>query len=135
MNQPLSDAELDRRVLYELSFHYGKRNAINRWDLVEKVFGERVPEHERNDQHSLDRLVRDAVERLREKEWLIGDLGRGDGRYVIETEKDFWEFYEYYTKPLKKRWHTAQALKKGAKKKFPDLLQMAMFDFEMTEVV
>jgi hypothetical protein len=128
MNQQISDEELDRRVLFEMGFHIGEENAINRWELVEKVFKTHVPEHERNDDNLLDRAVRYAVGRLRKKHHLIGDMGNGAGRYVVKTEHEFWRFYGSYVKPIKERAEIARALKDAAKEKFPNLMQPSLFD-------
>jgi hypothetical protein len=123
-----SNEELDRNVLFEIRFHRGESNAVDRWELVEKVFMTHVPEHERNDQNTFDRQIRESVERLRERGHLIGDMRKGAGRYMIETEQEFWRFYNIYVKPLKKGWNTAHAMREAAREQFPNLLQPSLFD-------
>jgi hypothetical protein len=127
----LSNEELDRRVLFELGFHHGEENAVNRWELVEKVFHVQVPEDERNDDNLLDRDIRYAVSRLRKRGELIGDLGNGAGRYMIRTEGEFWKWYGYYVKPMAERRQIAEAMKDAAKEKFPSLLQPSLFGAEV----
>jgi hypothetical protein len=130
----MTNEELDRTVLFFLGQHVGEGNAINRWELVEKVFGIHMPEHERNDDNPLDREVRYAVGRLRKKGHLIGDLGNGNGRYIISSESEFWKFYAYYVRPIKERAETAKAMKRAAQQKFPNLLQPSLFDAAEVQV-
>lgn len=124
----LTNDELDKAVLWILLRHQGKANRIERWELVEQVYGEPVPMNERNDDNLLDREIRYAVARLRLDGKLICDLGDGSGRWMAATEKEFWEFYGYYIRPIKTRADVARALKKAALEKFPNLMQPSLFD-------
>ncbi len=124
----IQDSQLDREVLYVLQFHIGKGNAIERWDLVERITGEYVPEAFRNDDNPDDRKIRMAVSRLRAEGHLICDLGDGNGRYIAANEKEFWELYHYYVKPIKVRVEIARAMKQAALRKWPDLNQPSLFD-------
>lgn len=120
--------ELDRKVLFWIQKHAGKANAINRWELAENVFDVHIPIFEQNDDNLLDRDIRYAVGRLRADGHLICDLGDGSGRYMAETEHEFWEFYSYYVKPIQARANVAKAMKEAAKAKWPNLLQPSLFD-------
>lgn len=124
----VSETQLDRDVLYVLQFHVGKGNAIERWDLVERITGEFVPEAFRNDDNPDDRKIRMAVSRLRAEGHLICDLGNGNGRYIAANEKEFWELYNYYVKPIKVRAEIARAMKQAAARKWPNLNQPSLFD-------
>lgn len=129
----MTNDELDRNVLHFLLRCQGKANRIDRWGLVERVFGKPVPPEERHDDNLLDRDIRYAVGRLRAQGHLICDLGDGAGRWMAATEKEFWEFYGYYIKPIKSRADIARALKKSAQAKFPNLMQPTLFDLAEME--
>lgn len=123
----MDNEKLDHQVLFILEMHKGKANRIDRWDLVEKVTGERVPEPFRNDDHPADRDIRYSVGRLRKAGHLICDLGDGSGRWMAANEAEFWEFYRYYVKPIEARAEVARALKAAAREQFPNLLQPSLF--------
>lgn len=128
----MNNEDLDREVLHALLPHQGKSNCYDRWELVENIYKVHVPVFERNDDNTLDKNIRDSVARLRAQGYLICDMGDGAGRWMAETEAEFWEFYNYYIKPIKTRRATADALKAAAKKKWPNLEQPSLFDvFEM----
>lgn len=126
----MTDEQLDRAVQYALSFHVGQARAIDRWDLVEKVFGQPVPMELRNDDNLQDRDIRYSVSRLRTSGYLICDLGDGNGRWLAENEKEFWKFYSYYVKPIQARAEIARAMKDAAMRQWPNLLQPNLFDVE-----
>ena len=121
-------AAFDRGVLHILLQHKGRANSVDRWVLVEKVFGEPVPAAERNDDHVQDREIRYSVGRLREGGHLICDMGNGAGRWIAADEKEFWNFYSYYAKPLVSRANVLRAMKKAAQEQWPNLLQPSLFD-------
>lgn len=131
----MTEEQLDREVLYILQQHQGKENRIDRWDLVERVFGGPVEPVFRNDDNLYDRDIRYAVGRLRAAGHLICDLGDGAGRWMAATEKEFWEFYSYYIKPIKSRADVARALKKSAAKRWPNLMQPSLLDLADVESV
>lgn len=131
----MTNDELDRAVLQFLLRHQGKRNAVDRWELVEQVFGEPVPPEEQNDDHPQDREIRYAVGRLRKQGYLICDLGDGAGRWMASNADEFWEFYHYYVKPIKAKADVARALKKAALEQFPGLMQPRLFDYAEMESV
>ena len=122
-----TDENLDKYLLYVLGQHVGKEKAVDRWDLVETVFGEYVPAHLRNDDNPMDREIRYGVSRLRAQGHLICDLGNGNGRYLAATEAEFWELYQYYVKPIRTRAAVARAMKNAAIRRWPNALQFSMF--------
>ena len=131
----MNNDELDREVLFILLRHQGKENRVDRWELVERVFGEPVEPLLRNDNNLYDRDIRYAVGRLRAAGHLICDLGDGAGRWMAATEKEFWEFYGYFIKPIKSRSDVARALKEAARKRWPNLMQPSLFDLADMESV
>ena len=131
----MTNEELDREVLFILLRHQGKENRVDRWELVERVFGEPVEPLLRNDNNLYDRDIRYAVGRLRAAGHLICDLGDGAGRWMAATEKEFWEFYGYFIKPIKSRSDVARALKTSAQKRWPNLMQPSLFDLADMESV
>mgnify|MGYP001198520275 FL=1 len=126
--QKMTDEVLDRSLLYILGQHVGEEKAVERWDLVETVFGEHVPAPLRNDDHPQDREIRYSVSRLRAQGHLICDLGNGKGRYIAANEKEFWQLYNYYVKPIKARAEVARAMKQAAIRRWPNALQPSLFD-------
>jgi hypothetical protein len=132
--QKFSEADLDKYLLYVLNSHVGKEKAVERWDLVETVFGEHVPAPLRNDDHPQDRDIRYAIGRLRKQGHLICDLGDGNGRYLAATEAEFWELYNYYVKPIKARAEVARAMRKAAIHRWPNALQYSMFNTDELEM-
>jgi len=131
----MTNEELDRTVLHILLFHQGKQNRIDRWELVSQVFGGPVEPEFQNDDNAYDRDIRYAVGRLRAEGYLICDLGDGAGRWIAATEKEFWEFYSYYVKPIKSKADVARAMKKAAQQRWPNLMQPSLFDFADMEAV
>lgn len=131
----LTDEQLDKNVLFWLEKHIGKDNAIERWQLVELVYGAPVPLPLRNDDHPQDRDIRYSVGRLRSQGHLICDLGDGNGRWIAASEKEFWEFYGYYVKPIKARADVARAMKSAAVKRWPNLMQPSLLDMASIEAV
>ena len=135
MIEKMSDTELDHALLYVLRQHVGKENAISRWDMVEIIYGQHVPEPFRNDKNDLDRSIRYAVSRLRIEGHFICDMGNGDGRYLAKDEKEFWTFYSFFISPIESRVTAAKAMKKAAIKKWPNALQPALFDIDSVAVL
>ncbi len=131
----MTNEELDRTVLHILLLHQGKPNRVGRWELVEQVFGGPVLPAFQNDDNLYDRDVRYAVGRLRAAGHLICDLGDGAGRWMAANEKEFWEFYGYFVKPIKSKADVARALKKSAQQKWPNLMQPSLFDAAEMEMI
>lgn len=131
----MDDHEVVQKVKDIMHYHVGKERAINRWELVRRVYDVTVPTSEQNDDHPLDRDIRYAVARLRAQGHFICDLGDGNGRWIAKDENEFWEFYFYYIKPIRTRADVARSLKEAAKRKWPNILQPSLFNFDDLEVV
>lgn len=131
----MTNEELDRTVLHILLRHQGKPNRVGRWELVEQVFGGPVLPEFQNDDNLSDRDVRYAVGRLRAAGHLICDLGDGAGRWMAANEKEFWEFYGYFIKPIKSKADVAKAMKKAAQQRWPNLMQPSLFDVAELEMI
>lgn len=128
--QKFTEESLDKYLLYVLGKHVGKEKAIDRWELVETVFGEHVPAHLRNDDHPQDRDIRYSVGRLRARDYLICDLGNSHGRYLAATVEEAWEFYNYFIKPIKAKAQTARIIKKAIVRRWPNALQYSLFSLD-----
>lgn len=124
--QKFDNEKLDELVLYFLSRHVGEGNKIERWTLVERVYGVSIPAIERNDRNGLDRNVRESVSRLRNQGELICDVGNGEGRWMAANIDEFWKFYAYFVSPISAKAYTARVLKKSALEKF-NQLQLSLF--------
>ena len=124
-----TDDELDERLKRLFVLHQGKENAVKRWILVTSVYGAGA-DMPQNDGNLQDRQIRYSVERLRSHGWLILDLGDGRGRYLCNSEEEYWEFRRSYLKPLRARAKVIRAMDKGAQLKYPDLMQPALFDLD-----
>lgn len=111
--QTYTNEDLDKMVLYFLSRHVGENNKIERWALVERVFGSPVPLAMRTNDNKQDRDIRESVRRLRNQGHLICDMGDGDGRWIAQT---------------------ARAMKRAAAQKFPNLLQPSLFGAPVQEM-
>lgn len=62
MPRQLTDDQLDSEMLFTIRMHRGQDNAIRRWDLCLKLFGEDAVLN-RNDGNTHDRAVRKSIER------------------------------------------------------------------------
>ncbi len=129
MPMPLTDDELDERLTKLFALHRGKENAVKRWDLVVKLFGEGsdIP---RTDGNTYDRQVRDAVERLRNHGVLILNLNDGRGRYLAANEDEYLEFRNVYVKQVKSIAAVLRVMDKQAVRVYPNILQPALFDLD-----
>ena len=129
-----TDDQLDEKLKRLFGMHQGKERAVKRWELVLSVygFGADTPQ---NDHNLQDRAIRYSVERLRSHGWLICDLGNGRGRYLAVTEDEFREFRTYYLQPLRARARTIRHMEKAALEKWPNLLQLPLFDMDELRAV
>jgi hypothetical protein len=125
----MTEEELDKTVKFFMRQHQGRENAVERWSLVVKVFGvgSDIP---RTDDNPSDRLIREAVSRLRTHGVMICDMGDGRGRFVATTEDEWRAFRSSYLKPLVSRASVIRAMDKHAVKVWPNLLQPALFEID-----
>lgn len=129
MRAIMTDEQLDEILKKLFQLHQGKTNAIKRWDLVIKVFGEGsdVP---RTDANGYDRQIRDSVERLRNHGVLILNLNDGRGRYLAANEAEYLEFRNVYVKQVKSIAAVLRTMDKQAVRVYPSILQPALFDLD-----
>ena len=129
MRAIMTDEQLDEILKKLFQLHQGKTNAIKRWDLVVKVFGEGsdIP---RTDANGYDRQIRDSVERLRNHGVLILNLNDGRGRYLAANEAEYLEFRNVYVKQVKSIAAVLRTMDKQAVRVYPSILQPALFDLD-----
>ena len=129
MRTVLTDEQLDEILKKLFQLHQGKTNAIKRWDLVVKVFGEGsdIP---RTDANGYDRQIRDSVERLRNHGVLILNLNDGRGRYLCASEAEYHEFRGTYLKQVQSIAAVLRVMDKQAVRVYPNILQPSLFDLE-----
>ena len=113
-----TDEQLDREVAFLLRSHRGKANAINRWDMVEYLFGVGTS-YPRNDSNYPDRRIRESIERLR-KSMLICDMGDGSGRFMAANYAEYLEFRAKYISRAFPIMQTAAAMDAVAREAFTD---------------
>jgi hypothetical protein len=129
MRPKLTDDQLDETLKKLFHLHQGKANAIKRWDLVIKVFGEGsdIP---RTDGNNYDRQIRDSVERLRNHGVFILNLNDGRGRYLMANKDEYMEFRNVYMKQVKSIAAVLHTMDKQVVRVYPDILQPALFDLD-----
>ena len=129
MRTVLTDEQLDNVLKQLFQLHQGKVNAIKRWDLVTKIFGEGsdIP---RTDANGYDRQIRDSVERLRNHGVLILNLNDGRGRYLAANEGEYLEFRNVYVKQVKSIAAVLRTMDKQAVLVYPSILQPTLFDLD-----
>ena len=92
-----SENELDHAVHFTMYMHKGKENAIPRWELVRRIYGEESVTAETQDDDNLyDRSVRASLERWRAQGHHFCNVGGGKGYYVADTREEYEEFKRYY---------------------------------------
>ena len=109
----LTDEQLDTEVLFRIKRHVGRKNAIGRWELVAKIYGAVLPQ-DQNDSNPADRLIREAVARLRKRGVLICDMGNGQGRYLAETIEEYQQFRIKYSSRAYEILETLREMDKAA---------------------
>ena len=124
MRDFISKDELDREVLYLISQHIGRQNAVGRWDLVEQIFGEK--QSNRDDGNSLDRRMRDSIERLRGEGHIICNMGDRTGYYVASNVEEYQEFRLLYGAHAFPIMATIREMDRAASQKWPNPLQPAL---------
>jgi len=88
-----NEIQLDAEVAFILRQHMGMNNAIPRWDLVARVFGESAAVVRDND-NQYDRKVRESIERHREKGRHFCNVG--SGYFVATSREEYEQFKKYY---------------------------------------
>ena len=120
----ISKDELDARVLYVLMMHQGAQNAIDRWQLVEQVFGER--QFSQNDDNVLDRRLRQSIERMRHDGHMICNSGDGNGYFIAGTVEEYQQFRNIYGAHAFPIMEAIREMDKAAAQKWENPLQPRM---------
>lgn len=106
---------LDREVLFVLNFHKGEKNAVGRWELVRRVYGdEAVSEETMSDGNKYDRAVRMSIERLRHDGNHICNRGNGNGYYIADSRDEYKQFVRYYLGPSYPKFENVKAMDAAA---------------------
>lgn len=129
----LTEDELDERLRKLFSLHQGRENAIDRWDLVRRIFGE-TADIPRNDDNVQDRMIRAAVQRLRHGGLMVLDMNDGKGRFVAQDAEEYRSFRARYLQPLKSRAELIRAMDRHAAHFWPNMLQPSLFDLDSLTV-
>ena len=125
MPKRYTDEDLENSIIFFLNQHRGGGMPINRWDLVEKIYGP-VGIEERNDGHYGDRTIRDAVERLRKSGVLICDMANGSGRFLAANLEEYQQFRMKYGSRAFAIMDTLREMDKAAQSQWEEVLQPRM---------
>jgi predicted DNA-binding transcriptional regulator YafY len=111
---------LDRTLFRVLSFHVGKKNAIGRASLVEKISW--------NGFDVSERQARQCIHDLRRAGHLICSMPGESGGYFLAASLD--EFREFCERELHPKaidmLETESAMKEAARQQFGDAVQLGM---------
>lgn len=129
-----NEESLDNQVLFILNMHFGRENAIKRWDLVERVYG-RPAAAQRSDENPWDRNVRQSIERLRNSGQHICNRGNGNGYYMAESRDEYEEWKKYFLGAAYNKLVTISALDESADQRWgrvpkPHPYQEPLFNLE-----
>jgi hypothetical protein len=113
----LSDAQLDKEVLFVLKQYVGHSQPIGRWTLVEKIYSlvACVPQ---DDSNPYDRQIRDSVNRLRKRGELICDMADGRGRYMARSWAEYHAFNQRHGARAYDVLETLSAMEAAARSAF-----------------
>ena len=125
MQKRYTDEALDGLIIFFLNQHRGGKTPINRWELVEKIYGP-VADEDRNDGHYGDRTIRVAVERLRKSGVLICDMANGSGRFLAANLEEYQQFRMKYGSRAFAIMDTLREMDKAAQSQWSDSLQPRM---------
>ena len=116
------DDDLDRMVFRVLIRHWGKANAVKRWELVAQICGEEAAAVQ-SDENSHDRRIRKSKERLRRQGHIICDLGDGSGCFMAATEEEYQAFRSAYGSHAFPILETIREMDKAAQRQWPNAMQ------------
>jgi hypothetical protein len=125
-----TDDELDAKLRRIFAEHVGEDRPIERWTLVIEVYGAGA-DLPRSDDNVQDRMVRDAVQRLRSHGFFILDMSDGRGRFLAKSKQEYKKFRRRYLKPVNARWKVIHEMDKAAVLEWSDFFQKDMFDEEL----
>lgn len=104
----VSEKALDDEVLFLLYQHIGRVNAVDRWTLVRKVYGDEaaMSKEDETDGNTFDRNVRDSIERWRPQGHFICNMGDGKGYFIAKDRKEYEDWKKYYLGPSFPKFQT-----------------------------
>lgn len=70
----ITDEQLEARVRAILLAHKGRQNRINRWKLVEMIFG-REAAGNRSNSNTYDRRIREVIKKWRDHDLIVSSSG------------------------------------------------------------
>lgn len=120
--EPKSREEVVREVRSILSFHKGKDNAVSRWELVTRIFGQEAAAN-RGNNNPFDRQIRQVIEQYRETD-LIVSSSSGAGYYLAADMNDIEVIAGEYDRRSVKMLETARNLRKRGMEKFGGQMEL-----------
>lgn len=118
-------ADICETIMAVLQFHVGQSQAINRWELVVKVFGpgKDLP---RTDANPFDRAVRKAIEHLRHTGEMICNLGDGSGFFLPASHEEYNAFRACYGSHAFPIMEAIHEMDRTANQTWPNRLQPSL---------
>lgn len=105
---------LRRELIYALYQHKGRANAIDRWSLVRRIFGEEAvtSKAEETDSNTYDRRLRDEIEILRKPPFshFVCNMGDGSGYFIAHDREEYERWKKYYLGPTYEKWIVVNAM-------------------------
>lgn len=103
-----------RELIFVLYQHKGRANAIDRWALVRRLFGDgAVPSKaEETDGNAYDRRLRNEIESLRKPPFihLICNMGDGSGYFIASDREEYEKWKKFYLGPTYEKWIAVNAM-------------------------
>jgi hypothetical protein len=118
----MDHGEVEECVMRELQGRCGQAWAVERWELVRRVFGDGA-DIPRNDSNLADRVVRRAVEALRGRGLLVCNLGEGSGWFLAGSPQEYQAFRAAYGSHAFPILENIREMDRTAKQTWPNALQ------------
>lgn len=106
-------------ILIALNRHHGRLNRIGKWELMEIVFGEKIPPDLRHSEYLYCGKFRRAIKFLRSKGQLIGSDSAGCF-WMMDDMYDVFEMAEKYRRRANDLFQSASRLETTAWAHFSD---------------
>lgn len=121
MFENVNTAALGRAIIGVLSYHVGRSNAIGRDQLVERLSAQ--------GHRAQERVVREAIKRLRRDGHLICSMPGNDGGYYMAADhKEFTDFDRMeFSAKISDMNETRRAMLEAARRQFGDAVQINLF--------
>ena len=118
----MNHSEVEDCVTKELQGRRGVGVAIERWDLVQRVFGPGA-DIPRTDRNRADRAIRKAIDVLRSRGMLICNLGEGSGWFLPATAEEYENFRAVYGSHAFPILKNIREMDRSARRIWPNALQ------------